>query len=721
MPDPFPAASFPDGLLRDVLATSLVALLLVRPVYGPDGTSITDFSLKYLNPEGQRMTGLPERPGGTVLTCFPHTGATGVFAYYRRAFEAGEIIPYEVNYQADGLNNYFRFQARRSGEWLVVSFTDTADQDRSAVEQALRESQAREQEARAEAERQRNELRTFVEQAPVAVAIYRGPEHRVELANATALAIWGRTLPEVLGRPVFEALPEAAVPEVVAHFDRVYATGQAHTVYEQRTVLNRHGQPQEVYWNFVFQPDVQPDGRIVGIRSVGTDVSAQVRARQQVQGFNETLEARVAERTQQLAATQAQVLAAAERRVQEREQQQREVQLLFQQAPMAIVVLRGPAFIIEQVNEEAEAIWGRTAAQVLGRPHFEAVPDAAGQGFEALLAGILETGEAVVLHEVPVQLDRAHTGLPNQGYYSIIFKPLRDENQRVARIAIMWTESTDQVRARQQVLDLNAQLARANEALAATNHTLAATNEALATANQELQASNAQLARTNVDLDTFVYTASHDLKAPIANIESIVHALRSTLPAAAQQEPVVTDLLGLLDTTVARFQLTIAQLTDISRLQRAHTGPAEPVHLAAVVAAVQLDLAPQMAAAGTRLTLEVAPEVVVCFSPANLRSIVYNLLSNAVKYRAPSRPSCLRVHVEPLGSNVVLTVQDNGLGMSEVQQRQLFGLFQRLHTHVEGTGVGLYITKRLIENAGGTIAVHSQPGVGTTFAVTFPA
>ncbi|MBB4601492.1 signal transduction histidine kinase [Hymenobacter luteus] len=69
----------------------------------------------------------------------------------------------------------------------------------------------------------------------------------------------------------------------------------------------------------------------------------------------------------------------------------------------------------------------------------------------------------------------------------------------------------------------------------------------------------------------------------------------------------------------------------------------------------------------------------------------------------------------------MLTVQDNGLGLSELQQRQLYGLFQRLHTHVEGTGVGLYIVKRLIENAGGSIAVQSEVGVGTTFTVTFPA
>jgi signal transduction histidine kinase len=139
------------------------------------------------------------------------------------------------------------------------------------------------------------------------------------------------------------------------------------------------------------------------------------------------------------------------------------------------------------------------------------------------------------------------------------------------------------------------------------------------------------------------------------------------------------------------------------------------------VEAVRLDLAPDLEAAATQLLVEVAPEVVVSFAPANLRSVVYNLLSNAVKYRAPDRPSLVRVHAAYDGPAVVLTVQDNGLGLSELQQRQLFRLFQRLHTHTEGTGVGLYLIKRLIENAGGTITVQSQPEVGTTFTVTLPA
>jgi signal transduction histidine kinase len=71
-------------------------------------------------------------------------------------------------------------------------------------------------------------------------------------------------------------------------------------------------------------------------------------------------------------------------------------------------------------------------------------------------------------------------------------------------------------------------------------------------------------------------------------------------------------------------------------------------------------------------------------------------------------------------STVVLEVQDNGLGLTKSQQGQLFGLFQRLHDHVAGTGIGLYMVKRLVENAGGTIAVQSQIGEGTTFTISLP-
>jgi signal transduction histidine kinase len=123
------------------------------------------------------------------------------------------------------------------------------------------------------------------------------------------------------------------------------------------------------------------------------------------------------------------------------------------------------------------------------------------------------------------------------------------------------------------------------------NEELAAINEELQASNEELTETNQQLTRINVDLNTFVYTASHDLKAPITNIEGILHALRDTLPPAVQQDEVVANLSGLLDQMVNRFLLTIEQLTDPSWLQQTYNEPAQRLDLAPIVAGVLADLA----------------------------------------------------------------------------------------------------------------------------------
>jgi signal transduction histidine kinase len=102
-----------------------------------------------------------------------------------------------------------------------------------------------------------------------------------------------------------------------------------------------------------------------------------------------------------------------------------------------------------------------------------------------------------------------------------------------------------------------------------------------------------------------------------------------------------------------------------------------------------------------------------------LKSVLYNLLSNAIKYRSPERQLRIRVACQTLGDYHVLTVEDNGLGVSLNQVEKMFTLFKRFHTHVPGTGIGLHIVKKMVENAGGRIEVESQPDAGSTFRVYF--
>jgi PAS domain S-box-containing protein len=229
-----------------------------------------------------------------------------------------------------------------------------------------------------------------------------------------------------------------------------------------------------------------------------------------------------------------------------------------------------------------------------------------------------------------------------------------------------------------------------------------------------------QLTRVNADLDTFLYTASHELKTPLVNLEGLLEALQEELPAPLQQGELVPSLLALMQQSLDRFHLTLAQLTDIYHLQRSPVQPTEPVDLGTLLEEIRGELAPLLTASAAQLTVELTTCARVCFAPPQLHQIVQHLLSNALHYRSPTRSPRIAVRAYQQPGYTVLEVQDNGLGLDAAHLPKLFTLFQRFHDHVEGAGMGLYLIKRMMENAGGRIAVHSELGIGSTFSVFFP-
>lgn len=472
--------------------------------------------------------------------------------------------------------------------------------------------------------------------------------------------------PAALGQRGADCWPEIW-PTIHPLIAQVRAGGAATWNEDQLIPIYRNGQLEDVYWTFGYSPVNDECGHVGGVLVVCTETTAKVLAHQQQQ------------------------------------EQQARLHGLFEQAPVAFAVLRGPRHVVELANPAVCAVWGRTPAQSLHRSLLDVLPELAGQGIQELLDGVMATGVPYANPELRVDLDRH--GRRDAVYFNVIYQPLHGPDGGIDGVTVIASDVSEQVQARQQVQALNEELAVANQLLRARNDELGDTNQ--------------QLTRTNGDLDTFIYTASHDLKQPIANIEGLLEALGEHLPAETHLDPLVPRLLGMMQQDVERFQRTIHQLTNLTRLQQVHDAPAEAVDLAAVVEAVRLDLAPLLA--GAQLTVTVPPGLHIHFSPHNLRSVVYNLLSNAVKYRHPDRPPVVQLRAYVADQTAVLEVQDNGLGLDATQQAQLFGLFRRLHTHVEGSGMGLYIVKRLVENAGGTIAVHSQAGAGATFTVTFPA
>lgn len=513
----------------------------------------------------------------------------------------------------------------------------------------------------AAAQRQAQERETFYQvfaQTPAAISIKHGPEHRFVFVNASYQALFSDRV--LVGRTVAEALPETLPNGVLTKLNEVYRTGEPFFNPEVPLLVHGPEGTRLAYYTFTSQA-YREQGTVVGISTFGYEVTDQVLARQQ------------------------------------REAQQGELQRIFEQAPVAIAVFRGPAHTIELANDLHLALWDRTREQALGKGLFELLPEVAAQGFEQILAGVLATGQPYVGTDAPASFTRH--GVREEVFVSFVHYPLREADGRISGIIAVLTNTTEQVRARQQVQLLNQQLT---------------------VSNQELLASNTRLRHTNVDLDNFIYTASHDLKAPIANIEGLLSLLRQQLPPDLQQNGLMPRILRMMQGAIERFQLTISQLTDLTRLQQMQTQAPEPVDVATVIEAVRLDLAPLLEATAARLTVDISMCETVQFAPQYLRSIIYNLLSNAVKYRHPGRVPQVQLRCYVIAKTTVLEVTDNGLGLSEQQQGKLFRLFERLHGAIEGSGVGLYMVKRIVENMGGTITVHSALGVGATFRVAFP-
>ena len=669
-----PAGAPADTLLPDLLAVSLAPLLLLRPLATPEPP---DFALDYLNPAAQRLVALPERPGTTMATQFPGVQGRAALAFCQQAYAAGaggfELV----------LTGGRRLQvnARRSGTLLLLS---ALPDFQAEVEQGVA---TREAAAYAEANRQRAQLYHMLEQAPAMICVLEGPEHVFQFVNPPYQALVGAR--PLLGRPIAEALPELAGQPIFELLNAVYQTGETYFANEMLVQLDHANTgPRELdkrYYNFIYQARRNPAGSIDGIFVFAYEVTAQVLARQQAEVLNAELESRVAARAGEAEAARA-----------DAESQRVRLTQLIMQAPAVICVLDGPELVYQLVNPNYQQVFpGR---MLLGRPLLDALPELRESAIPDLLAQVYATGESLVAHELPLQLARHEGGPLEERYWTFTYQARRDALNQIDGILVFAYEVTEQVRARQ--------------AIEISQHQ----TQALA---DELRRANVLLTRTNVDLDNFIYTASHDLRAPISNLEGLLQALRQELELPAAEAD-TTRVLYLMENSIQRFQRTISYLTDITRLQKAHNQAPETVVLADLVEAVRLDLAPQLAASGGQLEVAVSDCVTVAFAEKNLRSIVYNLLSNAFKYHATGRPPRVRVHCYFTDQATVLEVHDNGLGLSPEQQSRLFGMFQRLHDHVEGSGIGLYMVKKIVDNAGGRIEVESQLGIGSVFRVLLP-
>ncbi|HEY3115165.1 MAG TPA: ATP-binding protein [Chloroflexota bacterium] len=253
-----------------------------------------------------------------------------------------------------------------------------------------------------------------------------------------------------------------------------------------------------------------------------------------------------------------------------------------------------------------------------------------------------------------------------------------------------------------------------NRELSDLNRTL---ERRVAERTADLEAQSRELARSNADLEQFAYVASHDLQEPLRVVASYAQLIGRRYKGQLDEN--ADRFIGHLVDAAARMQQLINDLLAYSRLGT-RGAEFQAVDLEEVFEHVTSNLAAAIAETETEVTHDPLPTV--NGDAVQLSRVFQNLIANAIKFRRPEAPE-IHVGAERANGDWQLSVRDNGLGIDPGYFDRIFIIFQRLHGADEypGSGMGLAISKRIVERHGGRIWVESTPAEGSCFYFTIPA
>jgi len=338
------------------------------------------------------------------------------------------------------------------------------------------------------------------------------------------------------------------------------------------------------------------------------------------------------------------------------------------QAPVAIAVFRGPQYVVEFANPRVCEIWGRTRAQVLGKSLFEALPEASAQGFETLLDGVRATGVPYIGTELPSILDR--DGRRDTIYWNFVYEPIRERDGTIDRVMVVATDVTEQVSMRERV-------------------------------EQERQQFTAMIA--------------HELRNPLSSLLGYAQLMKRRERYDAKAVETIIAQGNRLERLTRDLRETVRVQRGLLSLERA------PVDVRAlIVAAVEQT---QVAATTYTLSLDVPAHLPTAWWDADrIAQVLGNLILNGIKYSEPDGE--VRITVEDCETSVRIHIADLGIGIPPEALPHVFEAFYRADNaqsgSARGMGLGLPISKALVEAHDGELTVESRVGEGSTFTLSLP-
>ncbi|MFS4418239.1 PAS domain-containing protein [Maribacter sp. 2307ULW6-5] len=645
------------------------------------GFSNIQGQIEYANPASLKMLGWKNIQGKTVKDCvYPPDMDKAQKALDAVMKKGAHTIELRLHNQRTGAPFWILWNA-----FLINDPEEGAPIGLGTVSIDIDLQKQREKElelAFAQLQEEKNNFMAMIQQAPVGIALFIGKEHVLESINDRAALLLNGDRNFLLGRPLHKILPEQNTG-LLGLLDEVFEKGTTAQQQEVPITLLRNGKKEKGYFNIVFRSFRDGQGTTIGTMAIANEVTQTVLLKQ-ILGENE-----------------------------------RKFRKMVMQSPIPMAVFRGPDLIIEMANKVMlETFWHREESEVSGRGLAQVFPEVKDQKYWRALQQVLETGKPLSEKESFAYVD--HQRGREEFYVDYDYEALHDADGHTTGVMITVNNVTQSVKARKKLEQFSSALEREVEK---RTHLLSKANERLAMANKKLKDSNA-------DLESFAYVSSHDLQEPLRKIQMFTSRIAErdagTLSEKGQRD---------FDKIVTAASRMRGLIDDLLAFSRANTQELkfERKQLRTLLGQVLEDMDEKIARSGARIHIGKLGSLPVI--PYQLRQVFQNLLDNAIKFAKANEEPLIRIEARklpgdekerlgllPQQSYLHLQFRDNGIGFEPHYEEKVFDVFQRLHgkTEYQGTGIGLAIVKKIMQNHNGAIRAQSTKGEGTTFHLYLP-
>jgi PAS domain S-box-containing protein len=520
--------------------------------------------------------------------------------------------------------------------------------------------------ARRKIEDSEAKFKSLIHRAPMGITVLKGPDLVFDIANDAYLTIRGKKREDILGRPMAEAIPEIKDSHVEAKLKAVYETGITSSFMDMPVEIVIDGNKETRYFNSVYQPLYEND-EITGVIAIVTEVTDQYYVKKL------------------------------------REKNEKDLQLILETMP----------HIAFRANPDGNVTYYNNKYFDYTGLKFEQAKD---MGWKAVI-------HPDMLEEITESwMNAMHTGEDYSQTFMIRRAADNAYRWHMSRTVALKDEKGEITQWIGTLTDIHEQKVFSEKLEAMVNDR----TEKLNRANHILALKNQELEQSNKELESFNYIASHDLQEPLRKIRTFINMIKEK-----GREANFDLYFSKIDSSAARMSQLINAVLTYSRLSSAGE-QYEPTDLNIILQQVLVDFELTIHERNVTIESDVLP--VIRAVPLQMNQLFSNLISNSLKYCTETPVIKIKSRLinsfdiadykneDAVRQFVEIKFTDNGIGFEKQYSEQIFKLFQRLHgkTEFSGTGIGLSICKKIVDQHEGYISAESVPGEGATFTVQLP-